>query len=83
DDLFPEMPVLLSGEIGKGRIVVSGETFFMQPFNIEKGDNLQLAWNIMAWLTRGKIKQKPVQELKQQLWFTEKMIEDMEKEEGF
>ncbi|HBE03079.1 MAG TPA: hypothetical protein DC049_11490, partial [Spirochaetia bacterium] len=50
DDLFPEMPVLLSGEIGKGRIVVSGETFFMQPFNIEKGDNLQLAWNIMAWL---------------------------------
>jgi len=83
DKVFPNTPVMLAGNIGKGRIVVSGDTYFMQPFRIEMADNLKLSWNIFNWLSRGKVKQKKISELRKSLWFTEKDIEQMEKTEGF
>jgi len=83
DKSYPNTPVMLAGNIGKGRIVVSGDTYFMQPFRIEMADHLKLSWNIFHWLSKGKVKQKKVSELRKSLWFTEKDVEQMEKAEGF
>lgn len=80
---FPSTPVMYAGEIGEGRVVVSGDTYFMQPFRIEDGDNLKLIWNIFSWLSKGKIENLPKDELENKLFFTEKEIEDIEQEEGF
>jgi len=83
DRNFPAAPVLLAGTIGKGRIVVSGEPFFFEPFQIEQGDNLRLFWNILTWLSRDRIKDRPVSELREMLLFTEKDVLAWEAQEGF
>ena len=50
-----EVPVLMAMEYGKGRIVVMGESNWMWPEWLQKGDNAQLAVNIFDWLARKPI----------------------------
>ena len=77
----PGLPVLLAGEIEKGRVAACGDTFFMQPFRIDDGDNAKLVWNILCWLTKNKIEQKSADEIKKQIWFNEEILDAMEKDE--
>jgi len=79
----PGQPVLLAGNLGKGRVVVSGDTFFMQPFRIEEADNLRLAWNIFTWLSKGRIPDVPTAALRKRLMFTEQQVQTWEEAEGF
>ncbi|OHD64365.1 MAG: hypothetical protein A2096_09565 [Spirochaetes bacterium GWF1_41_5] len=83
DDTLPEQTVLAAGTIGKGRVVVSGDAFFMQPFRVEYGDNVKLLWNSLRWLLHEKVPEKNKDELLKQLLFAEKDIESWEKEEKF
>jgi uncharacterized membrane protein len=50
-----DVPVLTAMEYGKGRIVVMGESNWMWPEWLQKGDNAQLAVNIFNWLARKPI----------------------------
>ncbi|HBE02351.1 MAG TPA: hypothetical protein DC049_07725 [Spirochaetia bacterium] len=82
DDIkSPSKPILAAGEIGKGRAVVSGDTFFMMPFRLDDGDNAKLMWNILCWITKDKIKQKTGDELKKQIWFDENAMAQIAREE--
>ncbi len=78
---FPSQPVLCAGRIGKGRLVVSGEPYFLQPFRIEQGDNLVLAWNILRWLLRERLPALTSRELRQRLLFREADVRQWEHDE--
>ncbi|MBN1669654.1 MAG: beta-galactosidase trimerization domain-containing protein [Kiritimatiellae bacterium] len=79
----PGQPVLLAGNLGKGRVVASGDNYFVQPFRIEEADNLRLTWNIFTWLSGNRIPDVPTAELRKRLMFTEEQVHAWEDAEGF
>ena len=48
----PEQPVLAIREYGKGRVVVMGDGYWLEPETLKKGDNRQLLINIFNWLAK-------------------------------
>ena len=44
-------PVVVAGEVGKGRVVVSSDVMLFQPYRIDKADNARLLKNIVDYLT--------------------------------
>ncbi len=82
DKHHPEAPVLLAGAFDNGRVVASGDTSFMQPIWIGWGDNLQLTWNIMRWITKDKIPAVPLEELQERILFTESDLQQFEREDA-
>ncbi|NOY79543.1 MAG: hypothetical protein GXP31_00925 [Kiritimatiellaeota bacterium] len=81
DPNFPSQSVICAGAIGKGRLVVSGEPYFLQPFRIEQGDNLVLAWNLCRWLLRDRLPARTAQELRKRLLFREAEVLQWERDE--
>ncbi len=48
----PEQPVLAIREYGKGRVVVMGDGYWLEPEMLKKEDNRQLLLNIFNWLAK-------------------------------
>ena len=45
-------PVIVAGEVGKGRVVVSSDVMLFQPYRIGRDDNARLLKNLVAYLTQ-------------------------------
>lgn len=43
-------PVVVAGEVGKGRVVVTSDVMLFQPYRIGEADNAKLLENIVNWL---------------------------------
>ena len=82
DENFPSQPVICAGEIGRGRLVVSGEPYFLQPFRIEQADNAKLIWNALRWLLRDRIPDLTAEQLQERFLFREADLLSWEAEEG-
>lgn len=44
-----------AGKIGKGRVLVTSDLLWLQPFRVEHGDNLRFLLNSLGWLLRKEI----------------------------
>ncbi len=82
DAHFPGQAAVCAGEIGRGRLVVSGEPYFMQPFRIEYEDNIKFVWNAMRWLLRNRIPDLSADRLRRRLMFREQDVEAWEAQEA-
>jgi len=71
DRHFSSQPVIACGEYGKGRLLVSGEPYFLQPFHIERAYNLLLTWNALRWLLHDRIPALNAEQLQARLLFRE------------
>ncbi|OHD62475.1 MAG: hypothetical protein A2096_12855 [Spirochaetes bacterium GWF1_41_5] len=82
DMYFPEKPLAYAGNIGRGKIIVITDNSFCQPFRIEYADNIQFLMNIINWLEEKEIVKYNKNELVDSLLITEKIMEEIEKEEN-
>ncbi len=81
DQNAPSAPVIIGGQLGKGKAVFAHDTLWMQPLRIEAADNAQLLMNIINYLTGQEIRKYDRAELRQKLLITDDAIRKMEAEE--
>jgi uncharacterized membrane protein len=81
DLIAPNMPVVMAGAIGKGRVVVCGDCTLAQPFRIELADNAQFMLNCITWLNRKEPRKFTKEKLAQSFFISEKVMKEIEKEE--
>ncbi len=74
--------IVAVGTYGKGKILVSSDLTWLQPFRLELYDNAELLCNSLAWLLRNPIKTEFVEEFKQNRFLTTGIMEKIEQKEG-
>ncbi len=82
DQRAPNQPVVLGGDLGKGRAIFISDTLWMQPFRIEEADNAQFLMNVINYLTRREIRKYSPHELKTHLILPEESMRRIETEES-
>jgi hypothetical protein len=84
DDLaYPSAPLVLAGQVGKGRMVVAADLMWLQPFRVEDDDNAQFLMNVIAWALGREPLPYDKQELVKRLPITHVEMERVETEEGW
>ena len=78
----PSAPVVLAGAIGKGRVVVCGDSNFAQPLRIELADNAQFALNCVTWLSGRTTRPSAKAELARSFFISEAAMRAIESEES-
>ncbi len=75
-------PLLVTLSYGKGKIVWISDHWFLRPFNLEQGDNLQLWYNIISYLAGKPNRQLTAEEREHALFLTRERLQQAEAEEA-
>ena len=81
DRYYPAQPVIIAGEIGKGKIVAVTDNSWAQPFRIEHSDNAQFLLNIINWFGNKPAEKYNKQLIVDSMFITEKILNEIESEE--
>jgi beta-galactosidase GanA len=61
------VPIMTAFEFGKGRVVIMGDSKWMLPQYLNKGDNAQLMLNIFNWLSRRPVTVEPKDQIQKRI----------------
>lgn len=78
DEHVPNAPVIAVGEYGKGRLLLSADGSWVQPFRIEYGDNARFLMNVLEYLLRIEVPEKVKLDFAGNLFITQKQFEEIE-----
>ena len=73
--------ILAAGSYGKGRILVSADLTWLQPFRLELGNHAELLCNSLSWLLRNPLNPEFIRTFKQNRFLTTEKMEKIEQKE--
>lgn len=82
DPSYPNRPVAVAFEYGKGRVIYICDYWFVRPLHINRGDDAQFFLNALNWLARRDSKRLSSADLEKSLYITKELLEKAEDEEA-
>ena len=73
--------IVAVGTYGKGKILVSSDLTWLQPFRLELYDNAELLCNSLSWLLQNPIKTEFMEDFKRNRFITTEIMEKIERKE--
>lgn len=82
DLINPSMPVVIAGQLDKGRIIACTDLLWLQPFRLEAEDNAQFLMNMAHWTLGEKVKKYSRKKLDSYIFINSKLMQKIEQQES-